>query len=428
MGSMGSMSMVNIAILGYGVVGSGVAEVWGMNKDYIAAKTGRMICLKKIVDIREFPNDPYKDKITKNADEVFCDPEISIVIETIGGTGIAYEFTKRALLAGKSVVTSNKELVATHGPELLEIAASRKLSYLFEASVGGGIPIIRPLNKCLSGNRVKMISGILNGTTNYILTGMMNQGITFEKALREAQSLGYAEQNPVSDIEGTDACRKLAILASIVTGEFIDYRSIYTEGISRVTAEDIRYASKLGYKIKLIAQIRELTGLCPEAAVAPMFLPVSNPLAVADDVFNAIFVEGNALGPSMFYGQGAGKLPTASAIIADVIEAVLHLNLTPHRITWSLDGKIRIREHGECLTGMFIRLTDTPSARDAVRALEEKTDVREFEGILDGEFAVIIGQTRPLSEKFLRETALPENLIRSKIRTYCGISESAGKY
>ncbi|MHB1452518.1 MAG: homoserine dehydrogenase [Saccharofermentanales bacterium] len=419
--------MVNIAILGYGVVGSGVAEVCRMNSEYIAAKTGRTINLKKILDIRDFQGDPFENLLTKNADEVFGDPEISVIVETIGGTGIAYEFTKRALNAGKSVVTSNKELVATHGYELLEIAAAKKISYLFEASVGGGIPIIRPLNKCLSGNRVKMISGILNGTTNYILTGMMNQGISFEKALREAQSLGYAEQNPVSDIEGTDACRKLAILASIVTGEFINYRSIYTEGISRISAEDIHYASKLGYKIKLIAQIRELAGLNPEAIVAPMFLPVSSPLAVADDVYNAIYVEGNALGPSMFYGRGAGKLPTASAIIADVIEAALHINLTPHRITWSIEGKVRIREHGECAVSAFIRMKESGIARNFVRELEKSTDVRIIEDMADDEFAVIVGSARPLSEKTLRELALPDDLRISMIRIYNDISDSSGQ-
>lgn len=419
--------MVNIAILGYGVVGSGVAEVCRMNSDYISTKTGRTIYLKKILDIRDFPGDSFEDKLTKNADEVFNDPEISVIVETIGGTGIAYEFTKRALNAGKSVVTSNKELVATHGPELLELAAAKKISYLFEASVGGGIPIIRPLNKCLSGNRVKMISGILNGTTNYILTGMMNQGISFEKALREAQSLGYAEQNPVSDIEGTDACRKLAILASIVTGEFIDYRNIYTEGISKITAEDIFYASKLGYKIKLIAQIRELAGLHPEAIVAPMFLPAASPLAVADDVYNAIFVEGNALGPSMFYGRGAGKLPTASAIIADVIEAALHINLTPHKITWSMDGKVRIREHGECSVSAFIRMKDTVITRDFIRQLENSTDIRTIENVVDNEFAVIAGISNPMTEKTLREFDLPDNLRISMIRIYSDLSDSAGQ-
>ncbi|MHB8962070.1 MAG: homoserine dehydrogenase [Saccharofermentanales bacterium] len=416
--------MINIAILGYGVVGTGVAEVCRMNRDYIAEKTGRIINLKKILDIRDFPGDPFEDKITKNADEIFDDPEISVIVETIGGTGIAYEFTKRALNAGKSVVTSNKELVATHGPELLDIAASKKISYLFEASVGGGIPIIRPLNKCLSGNRVKMISGILNGTTNYILTGMMKLGISFEKALREAQSLGYAEQNPVSDIEGTDACRKLAILASIVTGEFIDYRNIYTEGISKVTSEDMTYATKLGYKIKLVAQIRQLTGLVPEAIVAPMLLSASNPLAVADDVYNAIIVEGNALGPSMFYGRGAGKMPTASAIIADVIEAVLHINLTPHRITWSTEQKVKIREHGECTASVFIRIKDSVLSRNFIQNLKDATDIEVIEGVYAGEFAIIAGSARPMTEKALRELSLPEELRLSMIRIYTDGSES----
>lgn len=410
--------MAEIAIIGYGVVGSGSAEVWKMNREYIARRTGCEINIKKILDIRDFPDDELSDRFTRDPDEIFSDPEISVLIETIGGTGIAYEYTKRALLSGKSVVTSNKELVATHGPELLRIAAANRVSYLFEASVGGGIPIIRPLNKCLSGNRVKVISGILNGTTNYILSKMMREGSDFETALREAQQFGYAEQNPVSDVEGIDACRKLAILSSIATGEFIDYRDVYTEGISRVSIVDIKYASDLGYSVKLIAQIRELTEREPEAIVAPMFLPRESPLSTADDVFNAILVEGNALGPSMFYGKGAGKLPTASAVIADVIEAVLHTNLTPHKVVWNINKNISIRDHGECDVSAFIRLKDSAAADGIIDKINEICDVEYVGRKASGEKGYIIGVRRTLTEKQLRELVLNSEECLSMIRIY----------
>ncbi len=410
--------MAEIAIIGYGVVGSGTAEVWTMNREYITLRTGCDINIKKILDIRDFPGDPLADRFTRDPVEVFDDKEISVVVETIGGTGIAYEYTKRALQSGKSVVTSNKELVATHGPELLNIAADMKVSYLFEASVGGGIPIIRPLNKCLSGNRVTVISGILNGTTNYILTKMLKEGMDFETALREAQTLGYAEQNPVSDIEGTDACRKLAILSSIATGEFIDYRDVYTEGISKVTTTDMSYASDLGFSIKLIAQIRKLSEKNPEAIVAPMFLPKESPLSTAEDVYNAILVEGNALGPSMFYGKGAGKLATASAVIADVIEAVLHTNLTPHRVVWNTDKTIAIREHGECDISAFIRLRNSERSDAIIGNLSELCDIGYAGRKLPNEKAYFIGSRKHITEKQLRDIVLNSGECVSMIRVY----------
>lgn len=410
--------MAEIAIIGYGVVGSGTAEVWTMNREYITLRTGCDINIKKILDIRDFPGDPLAERFTRDPDEVFDDNEISVVVETIGGTGIAYEYTKRALRSGKSVVTSNKELVATHGPELLNIAADMKVSYLFEASVGGGIPIIRPLNKCLSGNRVTVISGILNGTTNYILTKMLKEGMDFETALREAQTLGYAEQNPVSDIEGTDACRKLAILSSIATGEFIDYRDVYTEGISKITTTDMSYASDLGFSIKLIAQIRKLSEKNPEAIVAPMFLPKESPLSTAEDVYNAILVEGNALGPSMFYGKGAGKLATASAVIADVIEAVLHTNLTPHRVVWNTDKRIGIREHGECDISAFIRLRNSERSDAIIGKLSELCDIGYAGRKLPNEKAYFIGIRKHITEKQLRDIVLNSGECVSMIRVY----------
>lgn len=390
--------MINIAILGFGTVGSGVAEVCEMNRESIKKKSGNEIHIKKILDIRDFTGNPLESRFTKNADDVFLDPEIAVVVETIGGIGIAYEFTKRALEAGKSVVTSNKELVATHGPELLKLAYSKKLSYLFEASVGGGIPIIRPLNKCLSANQVESIYGVLNGTTNYILTKMKKDRISFEKALIEAQERGYAEQNPTADIEGHDTCRKIAILSSVATGEFIDYHKIYTEGISKVSDRDIAYADSMNCKVKLIAMAKKDTDSIIELRVAPAFITNENPLAIADDVFNAVLVEGNVLGPAMFYGKGAGKLATASAVLADVIEAVLHIHLTPHKVYWEETGSIQVKKHEDCLVKAFIRFKDEEESRIILDELETKTDIKILHKKFDGEFAILVGEKMPLTE------------------------------
>jgi homoserine dehydrogenase len=279
--------------------------------------------VKWILDIRDFADSPDKDVLTKNADDVFCDDSVSIVVETIGGAKIAYEFTKRALKAGKSVVTSNKELVATHGPELLELARDNGVSYLFEASVGGGIPIIRPLNQCLAANEILGITGILNGTTNYILTQMRKEGMDFDVALKGAQQNGYAEQNPTADIEGHDACRKIAILSSIAYNEFVDCNNIYTEGITKISLIDMKYAEALCGVIKLIAISRK-EGDKIMARVSPAIILKDHPLSNVEDVFNAIVVKGNAIGDAMFYGRGAGKLPTASAVVADVIDIAKH--------------------------------------------------------------------------------------------------------
>jgi len=395
--------MINIAVLGYGTVGSGVVEVCSMNKESINKKLGDKIFIKKILDVRDFPDEPLADRFTKNPDEVFLDPEISVVVETIGGIGIAYEYTKRALEAGKSVVTSNKELVATYGPELLAIAYSKKLSYLFEASVGGGIPIIRPLNKCLSANQVESIYGILNGTTNYILTRMKNEKISFETALREAQIHGYAEKIPTADIEGHDTCRKIAILASVASGEFIDYNQIYTEGISCVTDRDIVYADSLNNKIKLIAMAKKDRGNMIELRVAPAFIPVESPLAIADDVFNAILIEGNALGPAMFYGKGAGKMATASAVLADVIEAILHTHLTPHKVLWEQTNTIRVKKHENCAVKAFIRLLEGAESKDLLEKIKSCTDVTILPKQFEDEFAFLAGKTIPITEGALSD-------------------------
>ncbi len=313
--------MINVAILGFGVVGSGVAEVLDMNSASIAEKMGEQVSLKYILDVRDFPDSPYGDKVIHDFGVIESDPEVDIVVETIGGAKIAWEFTKRALAAGKSVVTSNKELVATHGCELMELAQANGALYLFEASVGGGIPVIRPLNQCLAANRVEEICGILNGTTNYILTRMIRAGLPFEAALKEAQANGYAEQDPTADIEGHDACRKICILSALAFGRHIYPDQVPTQGITGVTLADVAYADSCNKKIKLLGRsIPQADGrVC--AYVAPHLVDMENPLACVEDVFNAITVRGNAVGDVMFYGRGAGKLPTASAVVADIMDA-----------------------------------------------------------------------------------------------------------
>ncbi len=316
--------MINVAVLGFGTVGSGVVEIIN-NKDF-SKKTGKDINVKKVLDIRTFDDSPYKDLITADFDSIINDEEISIVVETMGGTNPAYDFTKRSLLAGKSVVTSNKELVATHGTELLKIAREKNVCYMFEASVGGGIPIIRPLGNCLAANDINWIMGILNGTTNYILTKMINDGESFENSLADAQAKGYAERNPAADVEGKDACRKIAILASLAFGKYVDCNKISTEGITNISLEDVKNAQSINHSVKLIGQCKRV-GEEVFAKVSPVMLPESNALSDVEGVFNGILVNGSATGDVMFYGKGAGKMPTASAVVADVIDIVAHQGL-----------------------------------------------------------------------------------------------------
>lgn len=329
--------MVNVAILGFGVVGSGVAEVLATNGSHIDKKVDDLIRLKYILDVRDFPDSPFADKVIHDFSIIENDPEVNIVVETIGGAKVALDFTRRALAAGKSVVTSNKELVAEHGCELLKLAQEKGVSYLFEASVGGGIPIIRPLSQCLAANEIEEICGILNGTTNYILTRMIRAGLSFEAALKEAQQNGYAEQDPTADIEGHDACRKICILSSLAFGRHVYPSQVPTEGITGVSLADVAYADACGKKIKLLGRaIHQDDGkVC--AYVAPHLVDVEDPLAGVEDVFNAIAVRGNAIGDVMFYGRGAGKLPTASAVVADVIDAARHKD-EKKRMFWSEGG------------------------------------------------------------------------------------------
>ncbi|MBD5501350.1 MAG: homoserine dehydrogenase [Lachnospiraceae bacterium] len=319
--------MIQAAVLGYGTVGSGVVEVIEKNADMVGRNAGEEIHVKYILDLRDFPGDPHEKEVIHDFKQIIEDDEVKIVCETMGGVGAAYEFTKQALAAGKSVCTSNKELVAAHGPELLALAKEHNCNYLFEASVGGGIPIIRPIKDALTAERIEAITGILNGTTNYILTKMEKEGADFESVLKLAQDKGYAERNPEADVEGHDACRKIAILSSLMTGKNVDYQKIYTEGITKITARDFAYAGAMGMSIKLLALSRKM-GEETLAMVAPFLISEESPLHMVSGVFNAIMVKGNMLGDSMFYGRGAGKLPTASAVVADVVDCARHIGET----------------------------------------------------------------------------------------------------
>lgn len=320
-------NMVNIAVLGYGTVGSGVVEVIETNKSAVNKRAGAELNIKYILDLRDFPGDPYEDKVVHDYGMILNDPEVAVICETMGGIKPAYDFTKQALLAGKSVCTSNKELVAAHGPELIAAAREHHCNYLFEASVGGGIPIIRPLNYSLTAEKIDAITGILNGTTNYILTKMDREGADFDEVLKEAQEKGYAERNPEADVEGYDACRKIAILSSLMCGKNVKYEEIYTEGITKITPEDFRYAKQMNKSIKLLAMSRD-TDKGFFAMVAPFLISREHPLYSVSDVFNAVYVHGNMLGDSMYYGRGAGKLPTASAVVSDVVDCARHLGRT----------------------------------------------------------------------------------------------------
>lgn len=317
--------MAKIAICGYGIVGSGVAEVIAENAESIARNAAEEVSVKYILDKRDFPGDPFEKVITHDFADIENDPEVSVVVEAMGGVGAAYEFTKRSLLAGKSVVTSNKELVASRGHELIAIAKEKNLNYLFEASVGGGIPIIRPITQCLAANRLDEVYGILNGTTNYILTEMIQNDASFEDALHQAQENGYAEADPTADIEGIDAARKICILSDLCFGRHVNPDDIKAQGISGVTAADVEYAKRLGCKIKLLGRGLRTGHDTATAYVAPHLVSNSSLLSNVDGVMNGIVVHGNALGNTMFYGAGAGKRPTASAVVADVIDAVKHV-------------------------------------------------------------------------------------------------------
>ena len=380
--------MIQIAVMGYGTVGSGVVEVLNTNQTSINRRAGDEINIKYVLDLREFPGDPVESKLVHDFETIVNDPEIRIVVEVMGGVEPAYTFTKRCLEAGKSVCTSNKELVARHGAELLEIAKERELNYLFEASVGGGIPIIRPLNSSLTADEIIEITGILNGTTNYILSQMTHEGIDFDTALKEAQAKGYAERNPEADVEGYDACRKIAILTSLASGCQVDFEDIYTEGITKVTAEDIKYARKMGRAIKLLATSKKENGRF-FAMVAPFLINELHPLYSVNDVFNAIFAKGNVLGDVMFYGSGAGKLPTASAVVADVVDAAKHL----HRniMTFWSSEKLELTDLSDAKRRFFVRVKGNKKT-DAIKMAEVFGPIEVVSADLAGEFGFITGE------------------------------------
>lgn len=397
--------MIQVAVMGYGTVGSGVVEVIEKNKEEINKKSNEALNIKYILDLRDFPGDPYEDKIVHDVEVILNDPEVQIICETMGGLKPAYEFTKRALMSGKSVCTSNKELVATHGPELIQIAHEHTCNYLFEASVGGGIPIIRPLNYSLTAEKIDAISGILNGTTNYILTKMEREGAAFEEVLREAQEKGYAERNPEADIEGYDACRKIAILSSLMCGKNVRYQDIYTEGITKITADDFKYAKVMDCTIKLLGIAKEENGGL-YAMVSPFLISKSHPLSMVNDVFNAVCVHGNMLGDSMYYGRGAGKLPTASAVVSDVVDCARHIGKI---ITCFWDAEdVKLTNVDEVERVFFVRVEKAKEQE----AKETFGDVKEITAGVDGEFAFVTGR---MSEKEFNEKAEKVGVI-SRIR------------
>ena len=380
--------MIKTAVMGYGTIGSGVAEILEENRDVIAGQAGQEVELKYVLDLREFPDSPVADKIIHDFKILEEDPEIQIVVETMGGLNPAYPFVKACLMAGKHVVTSNKALVAAHGTELLAIARKKKVNFLFEASVGGGIPIIRHLYRCLMGERIEEITGILNGTTNYILTKMDKEGETFENALKEAQNLGYAERNPEADVEGHDTCRKIAILTAMATGKEVNYEDIYTEGITGITDIDFKYAEKMGASVKLFGTSRMKDGKV-NAYVAPVMIGNSHPLCSVNDVFNGIMVRGNMLGVSMFYGSGAGKLPTASAVIADIIEAAQNLKKNVP-MGWSSERQT-VEPMEKTRFRYFVRFAGSfRNKEQEVKSIFGKAEVIELYGM--DEFAILTAE------------------------------------
>ena len=410
--------MVQVAVMGYGVVGSGVVEVIMNHRDGIMKRSDAELNVKYILDIREFPDSPYAEKFTKNFDDILNDDEVKVVAEVMGGVHPAYDFTKACLLAGKSVVTSNKELVATKGAELLEIARQKNVNYLFEASVGGGIPIIRPIGLCLAANEVIEVAGILNGTTNYILTKMIKEGVSFEDALRTAQQLGYAERNPAADVEGHDACRKICILASLCYGKHIYPEFVHTVGITGITLEDVSYASSWGGVIKLIGQVSKLDDGTLDITVEPMFIERSSQLAGIDDVFNGILVRGDATGDVVFYGKGAGKLPTASAVVADIIDCVQHLKDRKF-VFWEDGNASLVKPYEETVFPVFVRAVSDDKKAASAKAAElfpgMKPVVRP--DAAENEFAFVTGEmTVADRNKLLEELKASGAEIKSVIR------------
>ena len=378
--------MVKIAVLGYGTVGSGVVEVLRTNQKVIDERLGEELRIKYVLDLRDFPDDPVQELITHDFEDIVNDEEVRIVVEVMGGIEPACTFVKRSLEAGKSVATSNKALVAKHGAELLRIAKEKNVNFLFEASVGGGIPILRPLHSSLTGDVIEEITGILNGTTNYMMTKMFYEGADYDEVLREAQANGFAERNPEADVEGYDACRKIAILSSIISGKQVDFEDIYCEGITRITAEDMKYAKAMGMTIKLLATCKR-DGEKLNAMVAPCLLRAEHPLFAINGVFNSIFVHGNMLGDAMFYGSGAGKLPTASAVVGDIVEEARNLERNLG-VMWSSE-KLALEDRRDVERRFFVRMKGSrEELQDRVASVFGMVQLVRAEGV-SGEFGFV---------------------------------------
>ena len=387
--------MVQVAVMGHGVVGSGVVEVLSQHVESIAKRAKEEISIKYILDIRDFPDSPFADKFTKNFEDIINDDEVKVVAEVMGGVNPAYEFTKRCLLKGKSVVTSNKELVATKGAELLQIAKENNANYLFEASVGGGIPIIRPISQCLAANDVIEIAGILNGTTNFILTKMIRENMSFDDALKMAQELGYAERNPAADVEGHDACRKICILASLTYGKHVYPEFVHTSGITKIALEDVAYAASWGGVIKLIGQVKRLDDGKLDITVEPMFIEKSSQLANVDDVFNGILVRGDSTGDVVFYGKGAGKFPTASAVVADIIDCVKHLKARKY-LYWSDSTESVVKPYEETSYPVYFRVEsslDKQALTEKINSLFNEVKLLARANAPENEYAFVTGET-----------------------------------
>lgn len=399
---------MNVAVLGYGTIGSGVVEIFEENKDVIAKRLGQEMNVKYVLDIREFPGSSIEDKLVHDFSIIEQDEDVQFVVETMGGVNPAYTFVRKSLEAGKHVSTSNKELVAKHGAELLKIAKEKNVNFLFGASVGGGIPILRPLNEALTGDVIEEITGILNGTTNYILDKMENEGWTFEEALKDAQEKGYAEKHPEADIEGYDTCRKVAILTSLSNGKQVDFEDIYTEGITKITAQDIQYAQAMGRKIKLLGMSQKVEDDI-YAMVCPMLIPTDHPLGGVNGVFNAVFLHGNMVDNLMFYGRGAGKLPTASAVVADVIQEARNADHNLGVVVWE-EEKLQLTPVSDFERRFFIRLPNTETKQKVKEIFGDVEEVH-VEGL--HEYAFI---TSKVKEKVIDEKLEQFDTVINRIR------------
>ncbi|MBO4310026.1 MAG: homoserine dehydrogenase [Lachnospiraceae bacterium] len=400
--------MIHVAVMGHGTVGSGVVEIIDKNKKEVDAASKDEVCVKYILDLRDFPGDPHEDLLIKDYKIIVDDPEVDIVVEALGGIDLAYKYTKEALLNGKSVVTSNKAVVAEHGVELLKIAKEKNCSYLFEASVGGGIPILRPLNTSFRAERIEGITGILNGTTNFMLTKMDEEGCDYDDVLKEAQSKGYAEKNPEADVCGYDACRKIAILTSLSMGKTVHYQNITTEGITNINKVDFEYAKKMGASVKLLGLSRNLDGECM-ALVAPFMVSDKSPLYAVRGVFNAVMVRGNMLGDTLFYGQGAGKLATASAIVSDIVDCSINKGKTIE-CTWK-DEEAVMADDSKKVFNYFIRVK-----KEAFDNLVKSVGIKEKVVVESVSDEIGFVSDRISEDKFLKAKEICSNSIINYIR------------